>query len=132
MSGVYSLLRIEKISPRTRTVIVFSVLSFLVLVVINGASQNIGVGAKVEPLDKYDLFGPYYISAAARSHSYKYLILTGYQSACASPQSVYPTGSSYTWYAASWNYSTYTLTVHIYNPNPYAIEVTYMVMAYGN
>jgi hypothetical protein len=133
MLGVCSLLEIEKISPRTRIIIVFSVLGFLMLGIISGASQNIGVGAKVEPLDGYDWFGPYYVSAAARSDGYQTKTFIGYQSACASPQSVYPTGSSYTWYPAEWHPSPlYTLTVHIYNPNPYAIEVKYMVQAYGN
>jgi hypothetical protein len=124
------LLKIEKISPRTRPIIVFSVLSFLILGIISGASQNIGVDAKVKPLDGYEWFGPYYISATAQSHGVEHPQFPLFYSACASPQSVYPTGSSYTWYAAVWTHSNHTLKVHIYNPNPFAIEVTYKVQAW--
>lgn len=106
---------------------VFSVLGFLILGISGCASENIGVSA-AEPLLQYYWTGPFYVWAAARSDGYDSKTFIGFQSACGSPTSVYPTGSSYTWYPAEWHPEPlYMLSIHIYNPNPYAIEVTYWV-----
>jgi hypothetical protein len=123
---------LEKTKLKTRPIVVFSVLSLLILMIISTDSQIATVDAEVKPRDGYEWLGPYTVGAEARSHGYRTHYLPEYQAACASPQSVYPTGSSYTWYAASWNPTTHKLKVHIYNPNPFAIEVTYKIQAWGN